>query len=373
MAPSLASASNLPLDEIALLAELVRIPSISGQEAAIAARVEEIAGGLGLPVRRDDAMVAIEIDSGRPGRSLALVSHLDTVPIGEGWTRAPFEPSIEPHSDGERLWGRGSNDAKASCAAMIAAALDVQRAGGPAAGRLLVVLGYSEETRDTSMPRAVPRLGHLDAAVIGEPTSLQLSVAQRGLMMIDLIARGDQCHAAYAAERGARSAVLTLAADLLKLPTLLQDQPHPLLGQPTITPTVLEAGVARNVTPPTAKAVLDLRTTPRWPHEDLAAALQAHLGSEVCVTSSRLQPCETPAGSSLLAAARALRPDATCYGSPTCSDWVFLRHLDALKCGPGDSRVSHTADEWVATADVRQARAFYAALAQQYLALPSST
>ncbi len=358
------------LDEIWLLSELVRIPSVSGQEAAIAARVVEIAAGLGLPVRSDDAMVAIELDSGRPGRSLALVSHLDTVPVGQGWTRPPYEPQIESHPDGERLWGRGANDAKASCAAMIAAALDIARAGGPPGGRLLVVLGYSEETRDTSMPRAVPRLGHLDAAVVGEPTSLDLAVAQRGLMMVDLVAHGDQCHAAYAAERGARQAVLTLAADLLKLPSLLQDKPHPLLGQPTITPTVLEAGVARNVTPPLAKAVLDLRTTPRWPHDDLGAYLQTLLASEVVVTSSRLQPCETPPDSRLREAAQAVRPTARPYGSPTCSDWVFLRHLDAIKCGPGDSRVSHTADEWVSVAEVRAARAFYAALAQKYLSLP---
>lgn len=373
MAPSCASPAGRSFDEIWLLSELVRVPSISGQEAAVAARVVEIATELGLPVRSDDAMVAIELDSGRPGRSLALVSHLDTVPVGEGWTRAPFEPVIAAHPDGERLWGRGANDAKASCAAMIAAALDVQAAGGPPEGRLLVVLGFSEETRDTSMPRAVPRLGTLDAAVIGEPTSLELAVSQRGLMMIDLVARGDQCHAAYAAERGARSAVLALAADLLKLPTLLRDRPHPQLGQPTITPTMLEAGVARNITPPSAKAVLDLRTTPRWPHDELGAHLQAQLGSEVCVTSSRLQPCETAADSPLLAAARAVRPDAGSYGSPTCSDWVFLRHVDALKCGPGDSRVSHTADEWVALAQVRAARSFYAALALRYLSPPPPT
>jgi hypothetical protein len=139
---------------------------------------------------------------------------------------------------------------------------------------------------------------------------LKATQTQRGLMMIDLIARGDQCHAAYAQERGARSAVLRLAEDLLKLPTLLRERPHPLLAQPTITPTVLEAGVARNMTPPSAKAVIDLRTTPRWPHDELPSYLQAQLQSEVCVTSSRLAPCETPAGSRLLATAQALRPSA---------------------------------------------------------------
>jgi len=362
----LASSYGSDLDEVALLADLVRTPSVSGDEAAVAALVEQVATQYGLAVCRDDTMVAIELASGRPGRSLALVSHLDTVPVGQGWTKQPFEPLIE---DG-KLWGRGANDAKASVAAMIGAALDVLRAGGPESGRLLVVLGYCEETRDTTMPRVVPKLGPLDAAVVGEPTALDLAVAQRGLMMVDLVAEGDQCHAAYAAERAACSSVMTLAADLLKLPSLLLDRPHPLLGQPTITPTMLEAGVARNVTPPVAKAVLDLRTTPTWDHTELGSHLQSRLHSKVVVTSSRLQPCETPPDSALLACALALNPAAHRYGSPTCSDWVFLRHLDAIKCGPGQSRVSHTADEWVAIEQVRAARRFYAALVRRYLRQP---
>ncbi len=365
----LSSASKGQIDELELLRELVRIPSVSGDEAAVAAYVEQFASQLGLPVRRDDAMVAIELVSDKPGKTLLLVSHLDTVPVGQGWTRPPFEPTVE---DG-KIYGRGSNDAKASCSAMVAAALDVLRAGGPPSGRLLVVLGYSEETRDTSMPRAVPRLGPLDAAIVGEPTSLDVAVAQRGLMMVDLVAHGDQCHAAYAAEQGARSSVLKLAQDLVKLPSLLLDRPHDLLGQPTITPTVVEAGVARNVTPPVAKAVLDLRTTPSWPHEEVGALLQSQLHSQVQVTSSRLQPCETPKDSRLLAAALSVSPNARRYGSPTCSDWVFLRHLDAIKCGPGDSRVSHKADEWVATGQVSLARRFYAAVAMNYLSLDATT
>ena len=105
------------LDEVALLADLVRTPSVSGDESAVATLVEQVAARYRLPVRRDDAMVAIELTSDTPGKSLALVSHLDTVPVGQGWTRSPFEPTIE---DG-KLWGRGSNDAKASVAAMIGA------------------------------------------------------------------------------------------------------------------------------------------------------------------------------------------------------------------------------------------------------------
>jgi acetylornithine deacetylase len=351
--------------EIELLRELVSIPSVSGEEARIAAFVEETARGWGLDVVRDDTSVRVEVRGWSPGATVALVSHLDVVPPGAGWTRDPFTPAIE----NERLYGRGSGDAKASVAAMLWAARDVQEQGGMDAGRLLVVLGYGEETKNTTMERAVQAVGEIDAAVVGEPTNLDIAVAQRGLMMVDLLAAGDQRHAGYAADDGEFSnAAMVLARDLLRLDGLFDERAHPVLGHTAATPTMLEAGVSRNVTPPMAKAVLDIRSTPDWTHEEIARRLEETLQSSVIVTSRRLVPCETPAGSRVLTVARQVRPEARTFGSPTCSDWVFLRHTDAIKCGPGTSRRSHTPDECVDLPEVTAARTFYASLARDYLA-----
>ena len=352
--------------EIALLADLIAIPSVSGGEAAVASRVEETMRDWGLDVVRDAAGIKVEIPGKHSGATLALVSHLDVVPPGEGWTRDPFTPAFE----GDRLYGRGSGDAKASVAAMLSAARDVAEQGGPNAGRLLVLLGYGEETRHTSMPALAASAGPIDAAVVGEPTNLDIAIAQRGLMMIDLVARGDQRHAGYADENGGKfvNATQRLARDLIALGTVARERPHPVLGNPTITPTMLEAGIGRNVTPPVARAVLDVRTTPAWSHGEIAEALRQTLESEVVVTSDRLVPCETPRDSRLLAAARRVRPEARSFGSPTCSDGVFLRDRDAIKCGPGTSRNSHVPDEWVTVAEVSTAREFYARLAREYLA-----
>ena len=352
-------------DELRLLERLVAIPSVSGEEAAVAAFVEETTRGWGLDVVRDDASVRVEVRGREPGPTLALVSHLDVVPPGAGWTRDPFTPSIE----GDRLYGRGSGDAKASVAAMLTAARDVAEAGSPDRGRLLVILGYGEETKHTTMERAVDRAGPIDAAIVGEPTNLDFATAQRGLMMVDLVARGDQRHAGYAAADGHFvNAALVLARDLLRLDGLFDDRTHPVLGRTTATPTMLEAGVSRNVTPPVASAILDVRSTPDWTHEEIADLLRARLESEVVVTSRRLVPCETPTGSRLLAAATRARPASTQFGSPTCSDWVFLRHLDAIKAGPGTSRRSHTPDEYVDLPEVTAARRFYAGVTLGYLA-----
>jgi acetylornithine deacetylase len=352
-------------DDVKLLSDLVAVPSVSGTEEPIARFVEQTARGWGLDVVRDETSVRIEVAGAGAGASLALVSHLDTVPAGAGWTREPFTPTIE----GTRLYGRGSGDAKASVAAMLLAARDLAERGRPDAGRVLLVFGYGEETKNTSMERAVERLGAVDAAVIGEPTNLDIAVAQRGLMMVDLIARGDQGHAAYASGNGERAvnAAVVLARDLVRLESLFAERTHPVLGLATATPTMLEAGVGRNVTPPFAKAVLDVRSTPAWSHQEIAERLREALGSEVVVTSQRLVPCETPQGSRLLAAAGRVRPAAKHFGSPTCSDWVFLSHADAIKCGPGTSRRSHTPDEYVDLPEVAAARAFYADLAREYL------
>ena len=350
--------------EVDLLRQMVAIPSVSGDEAALAHFVEETARGWGLDLTRDDTGVRIEVRGCGPGPTIALVSHLDVVPPGAGWTRDPFTPVVE----GTRLYGRGSGDAKASVAAMLCAARDLLDARG-IDGRLLLIFGYGEETKNTTMERAVEAAGPIDAAVIGEPTNLDFAVAQRGLMMVDLLAQGDQRHAGYAADDGEfTNATLALARDLLKLDALFGGRRHALLGATTATPTMLEAGVGRNVTPPVARAVLDVRSTPDWTHEEIAERLRESLTSDVIVTSRRLVPCETPPASQLLATAAQLRPGARQFGSPTCSDWVFLRHTDAIKCGPGTSRRSHTADEYVDLPEVSAARVFYAELVRAYLA-----
>jgi acetylornithine deacetylase len=351
-------------DEIELLEQLVGIPSISGEEAAVAQCVEETARTWGLDVVRDATGVRIEVGAGVPGRTIALISHLDVVPPGVGWTREPFTPTVE----GSRLFGRGSGDAKASVAAMLCAARDVLGAGGIDRGRLLVIFGYAEETKHTTMEQAIGAAGEINAAVVGEPTNLNFAIAQRGLMMVDLIAQGDQRHAGYAGDGGEfTNAVAVLARDILQLDGLLAERTHSVLGLATITPTMLEAGISRNVTPPVAKAVLDIRSTPSWTHEEIADALRRAVRSNVIVTSRRMVSCETPAASRLLAAAERVRPEAKKFGSPTCSDWVFLRHADTFKCGPGTSRRSHTPDEYVDLPEVSAARTFYADLVRAYL------
>jgi len=349
-----------------LLVGLVKVPSPSGGEAEAAALLAGWADGRVDAVEIDEAAVRLVVVGRDPGPTLLLASHLDTVPPGEGWSCDPYEGFVE---DGW-LTGRGAVDAKASVAAMAAAAVRLAAAGGPRRGRLVVLATNSEETRDTTMPEALVRLGAPpDFAVVGEPTGLEPATAQRGQLLLRLVWKGDQLHAGWVAGLEVRpvNAIERAAADLVQVAGLRLPRRHASLGDVAFTPTMLSAGVARNVTPPRCEAVLDVRTTPAYGHDEVTAAVRSAVGGEVEVISDRLVPTETPPGSALLAALRRVRPSVRPFASPTCSDWVFLRGVDAVKLGPGDSRQSHRPDERIELAEVARAAELYADLAAEVL------
>lgn len=356
----------MSVDAAALLVDLVRTPSPSGQEERAAAVLADWATARGLEPKVDDSCVRIVVEGSCDGPTLLLASHLDTVPPGAGWTVDPYAGIVTNGG----LTARGAVDAKASVAAMTAAAARLAGDGGPVRGRLVVLATYSEETRDTSMPAALSRLGVTpDAAVVGEQTSLEPCIAQRGQLLLRLVWEGEQLHAGWAADRSPRpeNAIHAAARDLVALAGLGFDRKHPVLGEVVVTPTLLEAGVARNVTPPRCEAVLDIRTTPSYEHPEIVARVADAISGRVEVISDRLVPAATPEGSALLAAVRRVRPKTHPFASPTCSDWVFMRHLDAIKLGPGDSRRSHTADEWIDLDEVERAADLYLELATEVL------
>lgn len=208
---------------------------------------------------------------------------------------------------------------------MLAAFLECAGAGtGITLGLALVA---QEETKsqgtrdvlDRLQARGVPVAG----AVFGEPTGLDLAVAQKGLIVLELLARGEAAHAAHARALGAPNAARLLARDLVALEGLELGE-HPELGPTTLEPTVVSAGSARNVVPAEASAILDVRAVPGIAPEAIAAKVRAQVAGEVKVVSDRFAPRQTPAGSALLAAARAARPGARAYGSATLSDWALL-------------------------------------------------
>jgi acetylornithine deacetylase len=350
-----------------LLEHLVATPSVSGEEQRIADLVQDLASGRGLRVERYRNNVVFRIGSGRfgsaaiPGPRLLLNSHLDTVPPGEGWTDDPFTPAWRD----SRLHGLGANDAKGCVAAILSAAFLL--AEHPPEGELVVALTAEEETGGQGLATILDRIGPLDAAVIGEPTGLQVCTAQRGLLVMRCTARGSGGHAAHAEAPGIENAIHKAARDISRV-AAMRFPPHPLLGAAKPQVTQVGGGRQRNQVPDTCEFFVDLRTDPGQDHDGLAMMFRATLESEVAIHSKRYLPKGTDSRHPLVRAALAAAGAGSPVGSSTTSDWAFLGDVPAVKVGPGDTLRSHRPDEYLALAELEAGVAFYAQLVPSYFA-----
>jgi len=339
-----------------LLARLVRFPSVSGEEHAIAAFLAGWLQEAGLPVRREGRNLEARV--GTEGPVLLLDSHLDVVPVGEGWATDPFEPVIA----GGRMIGRGANDAKASVAAM-ALAMRALAADPPPGVQIVFAATCEEERGRGGLEVFLPTLGPVDAALVGEPTGLHPAVSQNGLLILELFAHGRAGHAAR--PQLAVNAIDLAARDVLALHRLTWEPEDPHVGAMTLVVTQIEAGTAHNVIPDVCKLVVDIRTIPQIPPEEVVRRVREVVHSEVRVRSDRFRPVATPEEHPLLAAVLAANPSARPFGSPTLSDWAHL-DIPAVKLGPGLSEVSHTTDEWVGLQMVEEAVGVYEQIARRW-------
>jgi acetylornithine deacetylase len=343
----------------ALLRDLVAARSPSREEGPAVDVMEAWlrANAPGTAVIRADRNLAAIAESGAPGPTLLLVSHLDTVPATAAWTRDPWAPTIEAG----RMYGLGANDAKASVAAMAT----VFSQARPKRGRLVLATVCEEEVGRGGLEVFLPQLPPADSAIVGEPTGLDVAVAQNGLLILDCEARGRAGHAAR--PHLADNAIYTAARDILALEGLVLERVHPAAGRTTHAVTIVAGGERHNVIPDRARYTVDLRTTPAYTHAELVDIVRAAVKADVTVRSDRFRPVETPSGAAVLAASQRARPIARTFASPTLSDWAHLVGVAAIKWGPGLSEVSHTADEWVELAMVEEAVGAYASVVSELL------
>jgi acetylornithine deacetylase len=349
---------------ITRLARYVAIPSLSRQEGPLADALQADLAAAGLEVHRQGHNLWCAVgDQNRP--RLLLNSHLDTVPPGQGWSHDPWVPRRE----GGRLSGLGANDAKGCVVALVetvlAAHARMQR-GERLGGTLVLALTAEEEVSGEGLASIRPRLEPLDAALVGEPTQLVPMTAQRGLLVLRGVARGRTAHPANTLPENADNAILTAARDLLALREFDWGPVHPLLGRAHGHVTKISGGVAHNVIPDQCEFVLDVRTTPAESHAGLHARLSAALTSELLVHSARLVPVETGADTPIVQAVLRTLPGVAPAGSPTMSDMVFLNGIPAVKIGPGDSRRSHTPDEFLREQELIDGVAAYGRIVREF-------
>ena len=340
----------------ALLQSLIATPSLSRQEDATAELLfTHLRTRVRAPenVRRTQHNVWARASNWVEGRPVILLnSHHDTVKAAAGYTRNPYEPTIE---DG-KLYGLGSNDAGGALTCLIEAFVELE--ADPTLGCNLILAATAEE--EISGPNGIaallPELGPINAAIVGEPTLLDLAIAERGLVVIDGLAEGVSGHAA---RKEGTNALYRAAEDLLAIRNHVFTRPSDLLGPTSAAVTVLHSGTQHNVVPDRAEFVVDLRVNEAYSNEEAVAELQSVCQySQLNPRSLRLQSSRIDPEHPLVRAGLAVRPGAARYGSPTLSDQALMP-FPTLKLGPGDSARSHTADEFIYLRELEEGRRMY--------------
>lgn len=339
-----------------LLESLVNIPSVSGNEAALADFLVTSLGEQGFAVQREGNSIWFTLRHAE-GPHLLLVSHLDTVPPCEGWKNNPFRLRIE----GQKLVGLGANDAKGCVAAMIMSARNLKFDGA------ITFAFVAEEERGGDGMRAVkPRLGTIDAAIVGEPTGLEICTAQRGMLLLRCVAQGESAHVAHS--HLGENAIHKAARDIERLATM-EFEAHHSLGTTEAQITQISGGLARNQIPDRCEFFVDLRTTPNLDHARLARQLHSALESEVIVHSDRYVSVATDEREPIVRAALTAAKESKGIGSVTTSDWAFLKRIPAVKAGPGHTQRSHRPNEHLLISELKAGAEFYRRAAQQYFQL----
>jgi acetylornithine deacetylase len=346
-----ASINTLQEDAIELLKKLIATPSFSREEEHTATLLEVFLQAKGIEVHRHINNIVARnryFDPEKP--TILLNSHHDTVKPNKAYTLDPYTP-IE--TDG-KLYGLGSNDAGGSLVSLIATFVHFYDQPTLAFNLILAATAEEEISGKNGVESVLPLLGKIDCAVVGEPTLLQMAVAERGLMVLDCTAYGKAGHAA----RGEGvNAIYKALKDIEWMHSFQFERVSSLIGPVTMNVTVIETdNKAHNVVPAQCRFVADVRINERYSFEEVLATIRANVESEVVPRSDRLRSTMIPLDHPLVQAGLSL--GKTYYGSPTSSDKALMP-FPALKLGPGDSARSHTADEFIFINEINEGIELY--------------
>ena len=328
---------------ITLLQRMIQTPSISGEENAVCTLLAEWMAAEGITVHRVENNLWAECGNGPA--TILLNAHIDTVKPSVSYTRDPFDGEY----DGQTIYGLGANDDGGSVIAMLAVFMDMMHAPIPGKRIVLTLTAEEENSGRKGIELVLPEIGPIDYAIVGEPTSLEMAVAERGLLVLDCEAKGKEGHAAR--EEGINALYIALE-DIQTLRNYEFEQVSPFLGKVKITTTMIQAGTQHNVVPDTCRFVVDIRSNGLYTNEEILAILRPMLRSTITPRSTRLNASSTPLDTPIIQRAQAL--GIPIYGSPTMSNMALLS-CPKVKFGPGDSARSHTADEYIHIYEIEQA------------------
>jgi acetylornithine deacetylase len=344
---------QLQKDSFELLKKLISIQSFSKEEDKTAEAIEQFLQERDIKTHRKLNNIWAfnkHFDAAKP--TLLLNSHHDTVKPNSGYTRDPYDAAVED----DKLFGLGSNDAGGCLVSLIGTFLYFYEQEELSYNICLAATAEEEISGNDGLECVLPDLGELEFAIVGEPTQMNLAIAERGLLVLDCTSIGKAGHAAR--EEG-DNAIYKALSDIEWFRNYRFSKVSEVFGPLKMTVTIINAGSQHNVVPATCTFTVDVRVTDSYTNEEVLKIIRTNVACDVKPRSIRLKPSSIDKGHPLVQSGIAL--GRTTYGSPTTSDQALLS-IPSVKVGPGDSGRSHMADEFIFVKEIAEGIELYVAM-----------
>ncbi|SOC80403.1 acetylornithine deacetylase [Salinimicrobium sediminis] len=337
---------NLQQEALELLKELIQTRSFSGEEEGTAGHLKKWFKSRNIPFERylnNVWAVNKNFDPLKP--TLLLNSHHDTVKPNSGYTRDPFEAGVE----NGKLYGLGSNDAGGCLVSLLATFTWFYEAEDLEYNLLFAGTAEEEINGKNGIACLLSVIPKVDVAIVGEPTLMDLAIAEKGLVVFDAVVKGTPSHAAHPNDDNA----IYRTANVLKwFEDFRFEKKSDVLGEVKLTVTQINAGSQHNVVPGQVELVIDVRVNDQYSNKEIEEVLQKNAPVDsITARSLRLNSSSIPLDHELVKAGMSLGMNT--YGSPTLSDQAMLS-CPSLKLGPGDSTRSHSADEYIFVKEIEE-------------------
>ncbi len=328
---------------IDLLKQLISTPSFSKEEAQAAEIMRSFLKNEGIPFKtKQNNTWAFNNYFNREKPTILLNSHIDTVKPASGYTVDPFTPLEE----GDKLTGLGSNDAGGPLVALLAVFVHFYERESLPFNLVYAATAEEEISGQNGLAIVLPEIAPVTFGIVGEPTKMELAVAEKGLLVLDCTAHGKSGHAA---RNEGENALYKAVDDIQKLREYKFEKVSKVLGEVKVTVTQIEAGTQHNVVPDNCHFVVDVRTNEHYKNKEALKIISGLLDSEVKARSLRLNSSGIPENHPF--AKKAKEKGIRLYGSPTTSDQAIIS-FPSVKMGPGDSARSHTANEYILKSEI---------------------
>jgi len=350
---------DLTNDAISLLKKLIETQSFSSEEDKTALHIEDWFKRNSIDFERTKNniwAVSKYFDKNKP--TLLLNSHHDTVKPNSAYTNDPFKPFVE-HG---KLYGLGSNDAGGCLVSLIATFTYFYNQENLSYNLVIVASAEEESSGPDGLNSMLSIIPKIDVAIVGEPTLMNLAVAEKGLVVFDAVIEGTPSHAAHPNDN---NAIYNSINALQWFKDFKFEKPSKALGDVKLTVTQISAGSQHNVVPGHVDLVIDVRVNDAYSNSEISEILQEKAPvTKITPRSLRLNSSSIPVEHDLVKAGIAM--GRTTYGSPTLSDQAVLT-CPSLKLGPGDSTRSHSANEFIYVNEIEEGVQLYIELLEKVL------